>query len=92
LELRPPGTPRGRFAFGSCLERVQRRGCAATLFILLRKRGNPTYEKMKRARECRLAACVAATAACKSPVDSLYYQAGCLFSASERLFFRRCVA
>ena len=29
---------------------------------------------------------------CKSPVDSLFYQAGCLFSASQSLFFRRSVA
>jgi hypothetical protein len=29
---------------------------------------------------------------CKSPVDSLYYQAGCLITASQPLFFRRSVA
>jgi hypothetical protein len=29
---------------------------------------------------------------CKSPDDSLFYQAGCLFSALKRLIFRRSVA
>jgi hypothetical protein len=50
---------------------------------------------MKRAWERRLAALDARHGdglSCKSPVDCLFYQAGCLFSASQPLFFRRSVA
>jgi hypothetical protein len=51
-------------------------------------------EKMKRAWNAglRRARRVTAAASCKSPVDSLYYQAGRLFSAAERLFFCRSFA